>query len=222
MPVLFTGAVPDTLLYNSCLNAVKAQKRQRYGGVWGISESGYYAFDRNMYYQYRAFGLQRLSLMSCRERSRVISPYSTMLALAFDPRGACENIRRLTGEGGLGPYGMYEALDYTEGRSNPEKDHAVVQSFMAHHQGMSMCAIANALCDGAIEKYFMSYPAMRAFEILTEERAPARGIRIKPLHSAESRVQRNGARKEARPRIIRERYSIPNASADPMAAIRCS
>ena len=44
MPVLFTGAVPDTLLYNSCLNAVKAQKRQRYGGVWGISESGYYAF----------------------------------------------------------------------------------------------------------------------------------------------------------------------------------
>ena len=209
MPVLFTGAVPDTLLYNSCLNAVKAQKRQRYGGVWGISESGYYAFDRNMYYQYRAFGLQRLSLMSHRERSRVISPYSTMLALAFDPRGACENIRRLTGEGGLGPYGMYEALDYTEGRSNPEKDHAVVQSFMAHHQGMSICAIANALCDGAIEKYFMSYPAMRAFEILTEERAPARGIRIKPLHSAESRMQRNGARKEARPRIIRERYSIP-------------
>ena len=86
------------------------RQRQRYGGVWGISESGYYAFDRNMYYQYRAFGLQRLSLMSCRERSRVISPYSTMLALAFDPRGACENIRRLTGEGGLGPYGMYEAL----------------------------------------------------------------------------------------------------------------
>ena len=105
-----------------------------------------------MCYQYRAFGLQRLSLMSCREHGRVISPYSTMLALAFDPRGACENIRRLTGEGGLGPYGMYEALDYTEGRSNPEKDHAVVQSFMAHHQGMSLLSACNALCGGQVQR----------------------------------------------------------------------
>ena len=209
MPVLFTGAAPDTLLYNSCKNAVKAQKRQRYGGVWGISESGYYAFDRNMYYQYRAVGLGRLSLMSCRERGRVISPYSTMLALAFDPRGACENIRRLAEAGGSGPYGMYEALDYTEGRRDARTDHAVVKSFMAHHQGMSLCAIANALCDGAITKHFMSYPAMRAFEILTEEAAPKRGIRIKPLHSAEGKVQKNGARRRARPRIIRERHGIP-------------
>ena len=85
MPVLFTGLVPGTLLHESCVNALQAQIRygQVQGFPWGISESGYYAFDRAMYYQYRAFGVPQLGLMAQREPSRVVSPYSTLLALGY-------------------------------------------------------------------------------------------------------------------------------------------
>ena len=63
------------------------------------------------------------------------------------PREALENFRRLTEEGAEGQYGFYEAIDYTPERLPKGKRSVVVRSYMAHHQGMSLVALANALLD---------------------------------------------------------------------------
>lgn len=86
MPLLFQPAVPGTLLDGVYHAVVKAQKRCRRGGVFGVSESGYYAFDPNLYYLYKAFGLPRLSL-DPDQRCDVITPYATFLALPVDLEG---------------------------------------------------------------------------------------------------------------------------------------
>ena len=210
MPVIFTGAVPGTLLKESCDSAVRAQRKYSGGSVWGISESGYYAFDRNMYYQYRAFGIRRLSLTG-RKQERVISPYSTLLALPIAPREAMENLQRLAGLGALGLYGMYEAVDHTQKRLPPGEDHVIVKSYMAHHQGMGICSIANLLKENVLSGYFWRVPELGAVRILTEERVPPYGIGIKALHSSEYRERKEKASRELRPRYSREPLEVPES-----------
>ena len=46
----------------------------------------------------------------------VVAPYATFLALLVDPEGAVQNLKRLKAEGLDGPYGYYEAADYTPER----------------------------------------------------------------------------------------------------------
>ena len=208
MPLIFTGAVPGTLIHESCDSAIRAQKKYSGGQPWGISESGYYAFDRNMYYQYRAFGIQRLSLMGLREE-RVISPYSTLLALPLAPRAAMENLGQLTSLGMLGLYGMYEAVDYTESRVPEGRKYAMVKSYMAHHQGMGICSIANALLDGVLSEYFWRVPELGAVRILSEERIPSYGIAVKNLHSSEGRGRKTQIHREYKPRRSRGTLEVP-------------
>ena len=43
----------------------------------------------------------------------VIAPYATALAAMIEPVAAVENLRRLSAEGVNGPYGFYDAVDYT-------------------------------------------------------------------------------------------------------------
>ena len=64
MPELLLPVYPDTLLHQSRQAVIQAQQAhgERMGAPWGVSESGYYAFDRGMAYQYRAFGLSETSL----------------------------------------------------------------------------------------------------------------------------------------------------------------
>ena len=56
---------------------------------------------------------------------------------------------------------------------------AVVRAFMAHHQGMTIVAIADALLDGAMRRRFHAEPMMRAAELLLQERMP-REIAVQP------------------------------------------
>ena len=44
-----------------------------------------------------------------------------------------------------GRYGFYEAVDYTASRMPRGASRAVVRSYMAHHQGMSLLALAYVL-----------------------------------------------------------------------------
>ena len=62
---------------------------------WGISESGYFAFDSQLNYQYKAHGVQALAAKQGMDRECVVSPYSSFLALPFDPHSGMENLRRL-------------------------------------------------------------------------------------------------------------------------------
>ncbi len=49
---------------------------------------------------------------------------------------------------------------------------AIVRSFMAHHQGMTIVAAANTLRDGEMRNRFHREPMIRASELLLQERSP--------------------------------------------------
>ncbi len=57
---------------------------------WGISESGYYRFDANQFYQYRAFGVPGLGYKRGLADDLVITPHASLLALPLRPRGSPE------------------------------------------------------------------------------------------------------------------------------------
>lgn len=71
-----------------------------------------------------------------------------------------------------GKYGFYESIDYTANRLKPREKHAVVKTFMAHHQGLILNSINNAINDNILQKRFNNNPEIEAVEILLEERMP--------------------------------------------------
>lgn len=56
------------------------------GVPWGVSESGYHAFDVQRNYQYQAFGVPGLGLRRGLADDMVVAPYATLLALLVSPR----------------------------------------------------------------------------------------------------------------------------------------
>src|SRR5687767_3869046 len=125
-----------------------------------------------MTYQYSNFGVPGLGLRRGLSDDVVIAPYATGLAAMIDSRAAVQNFRRLAAAGAMGAYGFYEALDYTVARRPDGVEAAVVQAYMAHHQGMVLVAIANALHDGAIRARFHAASIVQATELLLQERTP--------------------------------------------------
>ena len=182
MPCLFLPTYENTLLEQACNAAVSWQieyGRQRHV-PWGISESCYNAVDMNQVYQYRAFGVPGLGFKRGLAEDLVIAPYATALALTVDPREACRNLRTLCDEGFLGTYGLYEAVDYTPSRMLPGTKHTIVRCFMAHHQGMSLLALAHVLLDRPIQRRFASDPLVRTTELLLQERVPKQTVTVHP------------------------------------------
>ena len=145
----------------------------RSGVPWGISESAYNARDMEFTYQYSNFGVPGLGLKRGLADNVVIAPYATGLAAMVDPHGALRQLRAARrAMGALGRYGFYEALDFTPSRL-PEGEHvAIVRTFMAHHQGMTIVAIANTLQDGRMRARFHREPMIQASELLLQERMP--------------------------------------------------
>ncbi|MGZ4821382.1 MAG: glucoamylase family protein, partial [Terriglobales bacterium] len=176
MPSLWMRTYPNTLLERSQAGAVRSQQayavRKRI--PWGISESAYASRDDAGHYQYRAFGVPPLALHKDETDALVISPYSTLLALPVDTGASMRNLRRITKEGWLGMYGFYEAADYTALRSSRRHPCELVRCWMAHHQGMSMLAIANLLHDNVVQRWFHDNPRVQATELLLQEKPVAR------------------------------------------------
>jgi len=174
MPSLVMRAPAGSLMQRTNCEAVRQQisygARRRV--PWGASESAYNARDLEFTYQYSSFGIPSLGLKHGLADSTVIAPYATALAAMVDPRKAAENFIRLAAEGASGRYGFYEALDYTASRLPQSCPHAVVRCYMAHHQGMSIAAIANALNGGAMNRRFHAEPMIEAAELLLQERMP--------------------------------------------------
>jgi hypothetical protein len=142
---------------------------------WGISESAHANRDDVGHYQYRAFGVPALALHKDETEALVISPYSTLLALAVDTEGSMRNLRRITKEGWLGMYGFYEAADYTAVlRSSRRHPCELVRCWMAHHQGMSMLAVANLLHNNLVQHWFHNNAQVQATELLLQEKPVAR------------------------------------------------
>jgi cyclic beta-1,2-glucan synthetase len=139
---------------------------------WGISESAYQARDIEFNYQYSNFGVPGLGLKRGLSENRVIAPYVTGLATMVAPQAALENYTQLTRLGAVGRYGFYEALDFTRTRLPDIARFAIVRSFMAHHQGMTIVAIANTLLDAVMRARFHREPMIQASELLLQERMP--------------------------------------------------
>jgi hypothetical protein len=182
MPLLVMPPRPFSLLDETCHSAVQRQIAYAGGrGVpWGISESAYNVRDRHDTYQYRAFGVPDLALKRGLAPDLVVAPYATALAMAVDAHEALKNCAELERRGALGAYGFYDALDYT--RPEPDERVAIVRTFMAHHVGMSLVALDNALSIGATEaegiwqRRFMADAAVRATALLLDERIPRRYV----------------------------------------------
>ena len=174
MPSLVLREGQRTLIGRSCAAAVRAQMEYaaRRGVPWGISESGYYEFDAQQNYQYRAFGLPALGFKRALDEDLVIAPYASLLALPFAPGAVLRNLTRLQDVGALGTYGLYEAIDFTARRVSSAREGMVVRSYMAHHQGMILAALDNVLRDEAIVRRFHADPLARVAEVLLFEHAP--------------------------------------------------
>ena len=211
MPQLIMPTYENTLLDQTCKGAVLRQieyGRQR-GVPWGISESCYNATDMHQVYQYRAFGVPGMGFKRGLGDDLVIAPYASALALTVMPVEACRNLQRLAAKGFRGDYGFYEAIDYTPSRLMRGKNHAVVQTFMAHHQGMSLLAFAHVLLNRPMQGRFMSDPLVRATELLLQERVPKKDAPLHP-HAAEVSAAAHSTAAEAG-EIMRV-FSDPNTA----------
>lgn len=174
MPLLIMKTYKHTLLDETYSFVIKSQKKyaaQR-DTPWGTSESGFNALSHHHEYQYKAIGIPWLGLKRGLIEDVVVAPYATFLALMVDPKAAISNLKRLSQEGMDGPYGYYEAADYTPERRPFETKRAIVKSFMAHHQGMSLVAIDNFLNDNIMQKRFHADPEMNAARMLLQEKVP--------------------------------------------------
>ena len=209
MPLLMMTSYENTLLEQTCKAAVSRQieyGRQR-AVPWGISESCYNFTDVHHVYQYRAFGVPGLGFKRGLGDDLVIAPYASALALMVKPKEACINLLAMAANGFLGAYGFYEAVDYTPSRVLRGKNHTIVQTFMAHHQGMSLLAFAHVLLDRPMQRRFMSLPIVRATELLLQERLPKK---VATLHQHD--VEVNAAAEPPVPDagLIRRVFIDPN------------
>jgi cyclic beta-1,2-glucan synthetase len=174
MPSLIMRAPVGSLLEQT--NRLVVQRQRDYaagmGIPWGFSESAYNARDLEFTYQYHNFGVPGLGLKRGLSEDRVVAPYATGLAAMVDPDGALDNFRRLARLGALGRYGFHEALDFTPSRLREDQTVAIVRSFMAHHQGMTIVAIANAVFEGQMRARFHREPMIQACDLLLQERVP--------------------------------------------------
>jgi len=168
MPLLHLRCYAGTLLDRSLRAAVRIQQAyaQERRVPWGISEAAHAERDERGQYQYHAFGVPPLSSSGEEAKRMVIAPYASMLALMIDPVRATANLRAMAAKGWWTRHGFFESIDYSRGA--PE----VVQCFMAHHQGMALLAIDNALLGNRMQERFHHDPLVQSTEFLLEERMP--------------------------------------------------
>jgi cyclic beta-1,2-glucan synthetase len=150
------------------------QYGQARGVPWGISEAAYNERDLHKTYQYTNFGVSGLGLKRGLADDLVIAPYATGLAAMIDPGRAADNFERLRKEGAYGRYGFYESIDYTAARLPEGSRRVVVRAYMAHHQGMLLVSLCNALQGFPMRRRFHASPLVAATELLLHERMPKR------------------------------------------------
>ena len=174
MPTLVLAEPPGSVLNEAGHAALHEQMAfaQAQTVPWGISESAYAGRDQTLAYQYAPQGVPRLALRRTPPDELVIAPYATALALLIAPHHATANLVALAALGARGRFGFIEALDFTPLRQAGSGRCTPVATFMAHHQGMSLVALANTLMDGVTQRWGMADPHLEAMTSLLHERAP--------------------------------------------------
>lgn len=184
MPKLFLESYPNTLMDESCRIAIEQQ--MRYGAEhripWGISEASYYNLDAAQIYQYQAFGVPTLGYKRGLSDDLVVTPYASMLALPFAPQAVLQNLARLENLKMWGLYGLYESVDFTTERLKTGETHALVRTYMAHHQGMILLSICNTLLDKRMIRRFHADARIESVELLLQEQPPTHAPTEHPRH----------------------------------------
>ena len=178
MPNLILRNYENTLLDETYHSVIETQKLygKNKGKPWGLSESAYYHFDIDLNYQYKAFGVPGLGFKRGLVNDYVVSPYASFFGLPFDRKSVISNLKDLESEGLQGPYGFYESVDYTKERIGEDSRKKIVQTYMAHHLGMSMVSINNYLNDSVMQNRFHSEPVVKTGANLLQEKLPFRVI----------------------------------------------
>lgn len=123
--------------------------------VWGLSPC---ATPKERHGGYSEFGIAALGAKGYKDEA-IVTPHVSMLALAFAPEAAQENLRQLLSRYAIyGPYGLYDAVDVTTGD--------VAYRYLALDQGMSLIALNNYLNNGAIQRRLANDPIMQRVEPL--------------------------------------------------------
>ena len=189
MPALVMHAPEGSVLAQT--NSRVVQRQRSYAAAlglpWGISESAFNARDLEMTYQYSNFGVPGLGLKRGLAEDRVIAPYATALGAMVDPQAAVQNFAAIAKLGAQGRYGFYEAVDFTATRLPEGGGCAIVRSWMAHHQGMTLAALANVLHDGLLRARFHAEPIIQSVSLLLQERVP-RDAPIAPPRAANVQI----------------------------------
>ena len=196
MPTLVLDEPHDSVLHDACQAALREQIAfaQARDVPWGISESGYAGSDHTLAYQYAPQGVPRLALRRTPADELVIAPYATALATQIAPHRATVNLRLLESMAARGRYGYIEALDFSPSRQAGTERWTPVLSFMSHHQGMSIVALANVLLGGPAQRWGMANPHIEAVTSLLHERVPSEVSNLQappsaaPLQSLRTRV----------------------------------
>jgi cyclic beta-1,2-glucan synthetase len=187
MPNLVMRAYDKSLITEAIDAAIACQISygKRNGIPWGISEAAYSALDAGHTYQYYAFGVPELGMKRSLDEGLVVAPYASALALPYAPGAAIENLRHLATLGMRGDRGFYESIDYSRQRGPSGERGMVVQAYMAHHQGMALLAIDNALHEGILQDRFHADGRVLATESLLHERIPI----APPLSGGDERAE---------------------------------
>nr|WP_202416964.1 glucoamylase family protein [Duganella qianjiadongensis] len=207
MPLLVMPSYPGTLLDQTYRAVIAAQidYGRRRNVPWGISESGYNMVDASLNYQYRAFGVPGLGLKRGLGDDLVVAPYACMLGLMVQPEAACSNLQKMAAMGYLGRYGFYEAVDYTAVRLPRGQTAAVIRSFMVHHQGMGLLALAYLLHERPMQRRFESDPLLQSTLLLLQERSPQLGAFYS--NTTEQAALRANAAEQSMPMRILKQHS---------------
>ena len=203
MPTLVLYEPPGSVLRAACHAALHEQVAYAKGqGVpWGISESAYAAADASLAYQYAPQGAPRLALRRTPPDELVVAPYATALGALVSPRCAVDNFRLLESLGARGPYGFVEALDYTAARRISGQPFAIVDTVMAHHQGMSIAALANVLLGDPVQRWGMANAPIEAVASLLHERLPRE---VSLLNTPPPAAQASSQQRRRVPTLLRE------------------
>jgi cyclic beta-1,2-glucan synthetase len=174
MPSLIMRTYQNTIWDSTYRGVVKKQRNyaEKYQIPFGISESGYFAFDYQLNYQYRAFGVPGVGLDRGLGQNLVVAPYATIMSLPFAGNAALDALHQFEKLDAKGEFGFFEAVDFTTGRMPKGERYQVIKSYMAHHQGMSMLTLANLLTEEKMIKRFHADLRVRAADLLLQERIP--------------------------------------------------
>jgi cyclic beta-1,2-glucan synthetase len=215
MPPLFLRSYPGTLLAESSHGAVLQQIAygKSKGIPWGISESGFYQFDGNQNYQYRAFGVPGLGFKRGLSDDLVIAPYASIMAIAFNPQAVAQNLIDLIEHNGFGLYGLFESIDFTAHRLPIGDPFTVVQEYMAHHQGMILMALVNYFHKDIMVHRMHSDPRIQSVELLLQEQIPQAVSLQNPFAEDVKGIQRlTAAPVEINPWNVPMRTAIPQVN----------